>query len=184
MNFEGELFKLGVGTWVMDVITQIPNPASTQFNIGQTLPKNVGYIYGLSTYCDGVDTQNVALPTTAQLQALYLTFKNGPAEFFSMVRMSDFSNELLNATSNSYQVRDQKYTPVNIPAFDLSTSFYNNPTSIVGPINIRLKLWYVQLGDWNDIKEKMMMKHHKESMDLHGDTKLKSFIHQHNQGKK
>ncbi len=154
IKMENILFNFGVATWVMDIITPVPTTAASKIFIGKTLPKNVGYIYGISTYLDGVDSQNIALPTTIQAQALYITLQNSSTQFMSEIRISDFANEELIAAS--FQVREKKYTPVSIPNFDLSQSYYQNPTGIVGPMNIRLKLWYIQENDWKRVQAGML----------------------------
>lgn len=147
MEIQTVLFRMGIGTWATDLITIMPTPASVKFDIGKNLPTDVGFIYGISTYADGTDPDGNALISTAQAQNIYITLRDGSTNFFEQVRMSD----LLNEFAGSPVVRPEKYIPVAIPAFDLSKSFYQNPVAFAGP-TIRLKLWYIQLDDWNKVK--------------------------------
>lgn len=146
MDITSMLFRYGVTSWVQDIITPLPNPGSTNFQIGKNLPTDVGFIYGLSTYADGTDPDGNTLITTTQAQNIYLTLQNGATQFFSQLRMSD----LLNEFAGSPIVRPEKFTPVNIPIFDLSKSFYQNPTTVINAV-IRLKLWYIQKNQYDDL---------------------------------
>jgi len=148
MDIQTLLFKLGIGTWVEDITTLLPAVASPTVQIGNTLPTNVGFIYGLSTYADSVDPDGNTLITSAQAMTIYLVLKDGPTEFIQYIRMDD----LLNIVAGSPLVRNQKFTSVNIPAFDLSKSYYKNPSSVLNA-TIRLKLWYIQANDWKQIKQ-------------------------------
>jgi hypothetical protein len=150
MNIQDILFKMGVGTWVIDIITQFPNPASVKFQVGKNLPDNVGFIYGLSTYCDGVDQDANVLMTTTQAQNTFLTLQDGSTQFLEGIRMDD----MLNDYAGTVVVNPHKYLPVAIPAFDLSKSFYQNPNGYMGSY-IRLKLWFVQKQDWVHIAKLM-----------------------------
>lgn len=148
MNLQTTLFRMGIGTWIEDIPTLLPTPAAVTVPIGQTMPSNVGFIYGISTYADGVDSENQTLISTVQSQLIFMTLQDGPTQFIQKVRLSD----LLNEVAGSPVVRAEKFTPVAIPAFDLSKSFYQNPTSVAGAV-IRLKLWYIQKDTWNKLKE-------------------------------
>jgi len=147
MAVQDIFLKLGVGTWVSDIITIAPATPANTFQVGKNLPTDIGFIYGLSTYADGVDSQNNTLVTTAQCQNMYLMLKDGGTEFIEELRLSD----LLNEFAGSPVVRPDKFTPVNIPVFDLSKSEYKNPLLFTG-FSIHLKLWYVQKKDWKRIE--------------------------------
>lgn len=147
MDMHSLLFKMGIGTWALDIITALPSTPTTTFQIGKNLPTNIGFIYGMSTYADGTDPDGNTLISTTQAQNIYMTLQNGSTQFFEQIRMDD----LLNVYAGSPIVRADKYMPVNIPVFDLSKSFYQNPNSYVNSV-IRLKIWYIQLNDWQVIK--------------------------------
>lgn len=149
MNIEDILFKLGVTSFVTDIITTLPNPVSTSFQVGKILQTDIGFIYGLSTYADGLDEAGNTLITTTQAQGIYLTLQDGPTAFLETIRMSD----LLNEFAGSPVVRPAKYTPVRIERFDLSKSSYKNPNSFINA-TIHLKLWYIQSDVWEDIRVK------------------------------
>jgi hypothetical protein len=154
MNIQSILFKMGIGTWVSDIITPVPSPiASTNFQVGKTLPTDVGFIYGLSVYADGVDSQNNPLISTTQAQNLFLCLQDGPTQFMEDIRLSD----LLNEFAGSPVVRPDKFTPVNIAKFDLSKSSYKNPLSFTSGV-IHLKIWYVNSRDWAHLKTQFPLK--------------------------
>ena len=159
-NMQEILFKLGVASWCTDIITIFPASATNIIYIGKTLPSDVGFIYGIATYTDGTkDADGNTLPTTLQAQNIFVTLQTGSTQFMSQIRLSDFSNELLNAANNGYQVRDSIYRPVIIPAFDLSKSYFQNPTNVLN-VAVRLKLWYIQQDDWDLVKQ--TMRYHKD----------------------
>lgn len=145
---EDLLFKMGVQSWATDIITPLPSaPASTNFQIGKTLATNVGFIYGVSVYADGIDPVGNPLISTTQAQGIYVTWQNGSSQFYETVRLDDY----LNTFAGTPVVRPDKYTRVNWPTFDLSKSFFNNPFLYTNA-TIRIKLYYVQIEDWNLIK--------------------------------
>jgi hypothetical protein len=152
MDIMTKLFEMGVATWMMDIVTPLPvnnaGVGSANFQIGKTLPENVGFIYGLSTYADGIDSLNNPLISTTQAQNIYMNLQNGATVFEQDLRMSD----LLNEFAGTPVVRPEKFMQVNIPRFDLSKSFYLNPQLFVNA-TIRLKIWYVDVNDWNGIKK-------------------------------
>lgn len=145
------LFRMGIATWTTDIVTPLPaNNAglgSANFPIGKVLPTDIGFIYGISTYADSIDPDGNALITTTQAQGIYVTLKDGATSFYEDMKLSDFLNEF----AGSPVVRPDKYTPTNIPRFDISKSFYSNPNLFVNA-TIRLKLWYIQENDWNKMK--------------------------------
>lgn len=154
MDITSLIFKLGIATWCTDIITLFPATAlPNNTPIGKQLPSDVGFIYGINTYADGTkDADGNTLPTTVQAQNIFITLQTGGTQFMSQIRLSDFLNEEL--IGASFQIRNDIFRPVNIPAFDLSKSFYQNPTSIVN-VAVRLKLWYIQVDDWTEAKKYM-----------------------------
>lgn len=158
MDIVTQFFRMGVNTWVTDIITAIPTPAATTFQVGKTLQTDLAFIYGLSVYADGVDSQNNVLISTAQAQNLYINFKDGATEFMQEIRLSD----LLNEFAGSPVVRPNKFTPVNIAAFDLSKSEFKNPLSFVTG-TIHLKLWYVNQHDWEKVKKHFPHEQYKDT---------------------
>lgn len=153
MHFEDKLFVLGVSTFITEIVTPFPAPGQPNqtFQVGKTLSEDVGFIYGLSTYADGVDVANIPLPSTTQCQQTFFVAQNGATIFMEPTRLDD----MLNVFSGSPVVRPERYYRVNIPRFDISKSYYANPTLITGPINIRLRLHYIQAKDWLRVKEKL-----------------------------
>lgn len=151
MDITSIIFQCGFATYVEDVVTPLPtSAAATNFQVGKNLPEDVGFIYGLSTYADGLDAEGRTLISTTQAQGIYLTLQEGPTQFIQQVRMDD----LLNTFAGSPVVRPQKFTPVNIPVFDLSKSFYSNPNSYFGAnTSIHLKLWYINQPDFEKYKK-------------------------------
>jgi len=155
MNTQLLFLEYGIGSWVQDFITTLPTSptgvGSSSFEIGKNFPTDMGFIYGLACYADGVDSANNPLITTTQAQNMYLCAKDGATEFITDLRLSDMLNEF----AGSPVVRPEKYMPINIPSFDLSKSVYKNPLLFAGTnITIRLKVWYIQTRDWDKIKDK------------------------------
>jgi len=148
MDITTKLLEMGVSTWATDIITQLPVPATENFEIGKTLPENVGFIYGISIYADSLDPVGNTLISTTQAQGMYINIRDGATTFFPAMKLSDFLSEV----AGSPIVRAEKFVPVNIKAFDLSTSSYSNPNLFTGAF-IRLKLWYIQKGEWQRVKK-------------------------------
>jgi hypothetical protein len=158
MDIQSILFKMGIGTWVIDIVTQLPAPASAKFDVGKNLPGNVGFIYGLSIYADGLDQDSNALITTTQAQNLFLTLQDGSTQFLEGIRLDD----MLNDYAGTVVVNPNKFMPVAIPAFDLSKSFYQNPNGYTGSY-IRLKLFFVQKQDWVHVAKILNIKGYQYS---------------------
>ena len=110
------------------------------------LPTQIGRVIGLSIYCDTVDPENRNLITTADSQVLYMVFKDGATDFFEFIRLDEMLFNFAGVPAPS----GEKMLPVNIPGgFDLSTSFFLNPTLLVSPgvpavpFVIALNVWYI-----------------------------------------
>lgn len=148
------LTQLGIPTLKQTIITTISPNVQRNIPLPKQLPKDIGRIIGLSTYCDTVDPQNNPLITTAQAQILFLALKSGATEFYTPVRLDDLLFNFAGVPSPS----GLKYHSVNIPGdFDLSTSYYINPTLIVSaaapapPITIMLNLLYINVNTYKDL---------------------------------
>jgi hypothetical protein len=172
MELEELFLKLGLVTFEADVVTNIPVQNSNTIQIAKFLQTDIGFIYGISTYADSVDPQGNSLITTTQAQSLWLTLKNAATEFGPNIRMDD----LLTVFAGVPIVRNTRYLPFRIPCyfrdtgggaiekhFDISTTYYVNPTGIVSssntgvpPIVIRLKLWYINSFDTSELVAKGM----------------------------
>lgn len=151
MGIQEMLFKNGVATWIQDIVTALPistgSTGSSEFQIGKNLATNIGFIYGLSVYADGVDNSGATLISTTQAQNMYLSLADGGTQFVQYIRLSD----LLNEFAGSPVVRPDKFTPLNVPVFDLSQSYYYNPNLYINA-TIRLKLWYIKKADFTMLK--------------------------------
>lgn len=154
MDIETMCFRCGIGIWVQDIKTLLPvNASAVPFQIGKILQTDIGFIYGLVMYSDGVDADGDTMVSTTQCQNMYLNLKDGASDFIQRIRLSD----LLNEFSGSPVIREKKYTPIAITRFDLSNSTYANPlayTSSPANVSVNLKLYYIQVDDW-----KMLEKH-------------------------
>lgn len=172
MELEELFLRLGLVTFTADVVTNIPTQNSNQIQIAKFLQTDIGFIYGLSTYADSTDPQGNTLVSTTQCQNLWLTLKNAATEFGPNIRLDD----LLTVFAGTPIVRNQRYLPYRIPCyfkdpvtnemgkhFDISTTYFTNPTGIVSssntgvpPITIRLKLWYINSYDTTELVAKGM----------------------------
>lgn len=138
------LFEYGIDTYVSGIETSISTTNQREIPISKQISQPIGLIFGLSTYADTVTPANDPLISTTEAENLYLTFKDGPDEFFEPIRM----DALIFNFSGFPNTNANRYLHVNIQAnFDLSTSFYSNPTGIVsdeeGTKTIMLNLWYI-----------------------------------------
>lgn len=144
-----KLFRLGIPTYTTTIFSPIPETASLIFPIAKQLPTQIGRIYGMAIYADSVTPSNDSLITTTDCTNLYMTLKDGATNFFENVRLTD----LLSEFSGTPSPRPNNFLAVNIPGgFDLSTSFYSNPTGLVagaGNTTVALQLWYVSVPTYN-----------------------------------
>lgn len=140
------LFKHGIPTYTMALQSPIPTTNEAQLIISKQIPQQVGLIFGVYTYTDTVTPSNNPLITATDATNLYLVLKDGPTEFFQPIRL----DSLMFTNPGFPNVDSKRYLDVLIPGtFDLSTSFYANPTGIVSAAapelatNIMLGLWYI-----------------------------------------
>lgn len=132
--FEQLFFNLGIPTYMQSIYVTITNTRT--INFPKQMPNQIGWIYGISTYCDGVTPDNQTLPTTAQAEDLYTVWKAGQTEFIAAYRVSQLSFFNANGT-------DQQYQPVNIPSkISLDQSQIINPTGASG-FTLMLNLFYI-----------------------------------------
>lgn len=131
------LFEYAIDIYMMSIYTTMV--AENQVIISKQIPQQVGLIYGLSIYTDGVTPTNDALITSVNAESLFLTFKDGPTEFFQPLRL----DQLIFKSSGFPNIDAEQYYPININGnFDLSTSFYANPLAIAAG-KVMLNLHYI-----------------------------------------
>lgn len=151
-----QLIKLGIPSYVTQIFTDIPTNAELNIQIAKQLPTQIGRIYGLSIYTDTVTPDNKPLITTTDAMNLYINLKHGATDFFENIRLDDMLSNFTGVPT----LPSQKWLPVNIPGdFDLSTSSYINPTSIVSAAApaaatvIALNLWYISQKAYNTLED-------------------------------
>lgn len=150
------LVKTGIPSYVTNIISPIPLSNQLQIPIAKTIPQQIGYIYGLTILTDTSDPQNNNLITLTQAQLLYLVLKDGPTEFFQQIRL----DQMVFTPAGFPNLNPNNYMPVNIPGnFDLSTSYYQNPTGVVSvPDNptttIMLQLWFISTESYEWLMKK------------------------------
>lgn len=128
------LFKLGIPTYMESVYTTLT--AKAVIRLPKQMPTQIGWIYGLSVYCDGVTPTGETLITTAQSEDLYMVLKAGQTDFIESYRVSQLNISAQNGN-------DIQYCPVNIPAaISLDQSFWQNPLLITGA-EIMLNIYYI-----------------------------------------
>jgi hypothetical protein len=142
------LLKHGCKTRVLQIKTVL-NAQNSQ-NLGSQLQTNVGLIFGLSVYADGIDFANQTLITSNQAYSLFLNLVHGDKEIIQQFRLVD----LLNQVNGSPLDRSAKYTEFIIKAEDLQLdiSQYLNPLLIGGAASLAtpavvLNLWYINRYD-------------------------------------
>lgn len=140
------LFAHGIPTYTMALSSPIPTTNENQIIISKQIPQQVGLIFGIYVYTDTVTPSNNPLITFTDATNLYLVLKDGPTDFFQPIRL----DSLMFSFPGFPNIVEKRYLDVLIPGtFDLSTSFYSNPTGIVSAAapalatTIMLGLWYI-----------------------------------------
>ena len=144
MDFNSYILNCGLRTRIEQLKITI-NGQQNQ-TIGGELQTDIGVIYGLSSYTDGVAFDGSTLITTAQAETLFLNIKKGKIFTVQNLKLSDLQNEF----AGSPLIRTDKYTPMIIyrEDFDLSSSQIINPTLIPnGSAVIILNFWYIDVED-------------------------------------
>lgn len=155
MDFHYWMIKQGIPYYRAAINTQISTENQLNIPLPKQLPTDIGRVFGLSTYCDGFSTDNSPLITSANAQNLYLNLKDGATDFFTPVRLDDLQFNFAGVPD-----KGERYLPVNIPRFDLSTSFFINPTGIVSAASpakakvITLNVWYININTYNRLVAK------------------------------
>lgn len=147
------LFKLGVPTYVFTVEVQIT--ANPQVLIGEKLPVNLGWVYGMSTNIIGrTQLTNELLPNDQQIGSLYLSLKYGQAIYVDGLRLSElvFTQPFGGAGTNLPQWQNShRYFPMNIPLnTDLKLSYISNPLLVSG-ITVALNLFYIDMVAYKNL---------------------------------
>lgn len=140
------LLRWGIPSYVTNIISPVPVQAQLTIPIAKTIPQQIGYIFGMNIYTDSADPNNDTLISYPEAQNLYMVLKDGPTEFFQLMRL----DSLVNTIAGFPNVNPDSYTEVAIPGnFDLSTSYYQNPAGVVSTIEpavsktIMLQMWFV-----------------------------------------
>lgn len=150
------LMKMGVRTYTDTYFTLLDG--SSPIQIGQDMPKPVGWIYGISIETDSVQPTDKSKATITQADAakLYLYLKIGTDLYMNNVRLDRLMFYVPSGTGNSY-ANSERYFPVSIPhTTDLKQSYYNNPTGIGSPTAayIPLTIYYIEIKDYNYLLKK------------------------------
>lgn len=150
MQISDILFKLGIPTYVYTVETTLTNIAEVK--IGETLPVDLGWVYGLSVNIDGATAKNATVPniTAAQAFNLYLSLKYGQSIYVNALRLTEmvFSGPI---ASTAPFANAHRWLPVNVPLnTDLKQSFISNPTLITGPV-VGLNVYYIDLTSYREL---------------------------------
>lgn len=141
MFVEQQMFRLGIPTYVQSIFSTA-NAAPT-FKIAKQMPTQIGWIYGLSIYTDGVTPDNQSMITLADAQNLFLLLKQGKENVIDVLRL-----DTLLFTSTQNIGCDKRYYNINIWADNISLdqSTYLNPTAIATG-EIMLNLHYISKED-------------------------------------
>lgn len=136
-----QMFRLGIPTYVQSIFSTVA--ATPSIDIAKQMPTQIGWIYGLSIYVDGVSPDNFALITLADAQSLFLLLKQGKENIVEVLRLDEF---LFTSTQNIGC--DERFYRINIWADNLSfdQSKYLNPTNIASGV-IMLQLHYISIED-------------------------------------
>lgn len=145
MRIQEHLMQLGLPTYMETIYVPVPGSNQREFGIAKQMPTQIGWIYAISTYVDGVTPENIPLISLANSTNLYVRFKDGMSAFINDKRLSD----LVTFNANQGIIFDDAWE-CSIPgSIDLSQSKILNPTGIVGDPTtgtmIALNLYYI---DW------------------------------------
>lgn len=155
------LYKLGLPSYFMNIISPVPATPQLEIQIAKTLPQQIGRIFGLSTYCDTVAPDGSPLITTTDATNIYVNLVDSVTKFFSPVRLDEMNFNFAGVPTPGQSPR---YMPVNLPLFDLSTSNYINPTGVVSaappatPTAIILNLWYISFETYSFLLKEGIIK--------------------------
>lgn len=149
------LFQWGITSYVLGIETSISTANQRNIPIAKQIEQPVGLIFGFSIQTDTVTPANDPLITTANAENLYLNLKDGNAEFFMPVRL----DQMIFNFSGFPNTNEDRFMRVNIKGnFDLSTSYYSNPTGIVSVedeiTTILLQMWYISTESYLFLIEK------------------------------
>lgn len=152
MDLLSLLFQKGIATYTTTIYTPIPANPAQSFQIGKDMPLQIGRIFGMAIYTDGLTPDQADLVTSTDAFNLYINLKVGSANFVEEHRLSDMISFVAGVPITT---RSNPFMEVNIPdGLDLSTSKYLNPTGIVAGANnktIALKLWYIGYETYNQL---------------------------------
>lgn len=154
--FKSILDKNGIPQ-LFQVIKTVITAAAPQIKLGNTLPTQIGLIYGISTTVGiggvaTVDDTNNTLITAANASNLYLNLLKGSTLVVSPMRLDKLIFNVPSATLAP--TADNRFLPMIIPnTISLDTSYYSNPTGISAG-EIMLELWYID----NDMLQYLVQK--------------------------
>lgn len=149
MSLEHWLFKVGVPTYKTQIYIDLPAAASNSIELGNTVPENIGWIYGLAVNVGGKKPNDASLNllTLAQSYELWLQLKYGSADFIDYYRLS-------NLVFNNYgaaRTQVENYLPVSIPmGTDWKKSLIINNTSIVSA-TIMFDIYFIDIPTYKNL---------------------------------
>jgi hypothetical protein len=143
------LFTRGVPTYKTQIFVDLPASAENSIELGNTVPENIGWIYGLSINVGGTKPMDASknLISLANSYDLWLILKYGSSDFIDQFRLSNMVYNTY-ATARS-QV--QNYMPVSIPmGTDWKKSTIQNMTSITS-VTIMLDIYFIDIPTYKNL---------------------------------
>lgn len=140
------LDRYGIPQLLTTIKTVIPGTATPQIKLGNTMPEQIGLIYGMSVSVGiagvaTVDDMGNTLITLTNASNLFLTLQKGSTKVLDPMRLDKLVYNVPNATVAA--TADYRYLPMIIPNYiSLDTSYYSNPASLTAG-EIMLELWYI-----------------------------------------
>lgn len=135
------LLKLGIPTYSVTIYTKLEDVTSQL--IGDRMPEQIGWIYGLSTEVGDThpDDATKQLISDNDIGSIWLCLKYGATEYIQDLRMTNLV--FTSSQRPGMWFNPQRFFPVNIPMHtDLSTSKYKNPNKISN-VHVALTLYYI-----------------------------------------
>lgn len=139
----------GIPIYQQTFFTDLPATAMQQNPIAQTLPTQIGYIYGLSLYTDTVGPTNQTLININDCRNMYLQLNWKGSKFMDSIRLSDLCYDVI--PFGTALCPEPRYKRVSIPYnFSMDQSYYLNPKNVVSK-TVALNLWYITRSDYNKL---------------------------------
>lgn len=144
-----QFVKLGIPTYITQLQIDLPAVAKAQNLLGQDVPTNIAWVYGLSVTVDGTAPLDASqnLISLSESKNLWLTLMAGTNIFQQNIRLSD----LLYVQGGVMRSQPYNFCPVSIPSgIDWKTSYIQNPNGVTSK-SVLLNIYYIDKPTYNNL---------------------------------